>query len=136
VEASCSEIAIKLNLTCQTKKQTQPSYLSNYLLLKKIDSLPAKPGWKYKTIKVKGDAIGVDGKPATKSIELWFRDPIECMQGLIGNPTFREHMSYVPQKVFTSRSGTTRIYDETWTGDWWWTMQVREQVFVDRPYAC
>ena len=30
----------------------------------------------------------------------------------------------VPQKVFTSQSGTTRIYDEAWTGDWWWAMQV------------
>ncbi|KAN0103980.1 hypothetical protein V8E52_011444, partial [Russula decolorans] len=92
-----------------TKKRTRPSYLSNYSLLKKIDSLSAKPG--------------ADGEPVTESVELWFRDPIECIQGLIGNSKFRENMSYVPQKVFTSGSGTTRIYDEAWTGDWWWTMQ-------------
>ena len=118
-------MAIKLTLTHQTIKRTQPSYLSNYSLLKKIDSLPARPRWKCELIKVEGNAIGADGKPATESVELWFRDPIECVQGLIGNPTFREHLSYVPQKVFTSGSGTTRIYDEAWTGNWWWTMQVR-----------
>ena len=75
----------------------------------------------------------VDGEPATEGIELWFRDPIECVQGLIGNPTFREHVSYVPQKVFTNRTGTTRIYDEAWTGDWWWSMQVRGGLLV---FAC
>lgn len=94
------------------------------MLLKKIDSLSAKPGWKYEAIEVMGNAIGAGGMPATESVELWFRDPIECVQALIGNPTFRENLSYVPQKVFTSGAGTTRIYDEAWTGDWWWTMQV------------
>jgi hypothetical protein len=43
---------------------------------------------------------------------------------LIGNPAFRDHISYFPQNVFTSESGNTRIYDEAWTGDWWWAMQV------------
>jgi hypothetical protein len=117
-------MARKLTLTCQTKNRTQPSYLSNYSLLKKIDSLPEKPGWTCKTVKVIGDVIGADGRPATKCIELWFQDPLECVQGLIGNLTFQENLSYAPQKVFTAGSGTTRIYDEVWTGDWWWTMQV------------
>lgn len=124
MEASRGEMARKLILTCQTKNRTQPSYLSSYSLLKKIDSLPAKPGWTCETVEVTGDVIGADGKPATECVELWFRDPLECVQGLIGNPTFRENLSYAPQKVFTAGSGTTRIYDEAWTGDWWWTMQV------------
>jgi Plavaka transposase len=111
-------------MRCQTKDRTQPSYSSNYMLLKKIDSLPTKPEWKCETIEVKGNVIGVDGKFKTEDVELWFRDPIECIQDLISNPAFREHISYVPQKVFTSQSGTTRIYDEAWTGDWWWAMQV------------
>jgi len=100
--------------------------LSNYSLLKKIDSLPAKPKWKCEAIEVKGNVIGADGEPVTEIVELWFRDPIECIQGLIGNPMFRENVSYVPQKVFMSGSGMTRIYDEAWTGDWWWTTQVRD----------
>lgn len=109
---------------CQTRNRMQPSFVSNYMLLKKIDSLPTKSEWKCKIIEVEGNVISMDGKPETESVELWFRDPIECIRELIGNPVFREHISYVPQKVFTTRSGTTRIYDETWTGDWWWTMQV------------
>ena len=73
--------------------------------------------------------IDADGVLATENVELWFRDPIECVEALIGNPRLGEHMSYVPQKVFTSGSGTMRIYDEAWTGDWWWTMQVSMGIF-------
>jgi hypothetical protein len=91
--------------------------LSNHSLLKKIDRLPSKSGWKCETVEVKGNMIGAEGKPVTESVELWFRDPVECIQALIGDPTFRENLAYAPQKVFTSGSGTTRIYDEAWTGD-------------------
>jgi Plavaka transposase len=108
----------------QTKNRTHPSYSSNYTLLKKIDSLPTQPQWKCELIEVTGNVIGTDGKAATESVELWFRDPVECVQGLIGDPKFRENLSYVPQRVFTCESGMIRIYDEAWTGDWWWTTQV------------
>lgn len=110
---------------CQTKERTQLSYSSSYKLLKKIDSLAIRLEWKWEVIKVTGDMIGADGRPEVEVVELWWRDPIQCVQELIGNPAFREHLSYIPQKVFTTESGTTRIYDEAWTGDWWWTMQVR-----------
>jgi len=53
------------------------------MLLKKIDSLSAEPGWKYEAIKVMGIAIGAGGMPVTESIELWFRDPIECIQATL-----------------------------------------------------
>jgi hypothetical protein len=115
-------------MSIQTKNRTQPSYPSNYKFLQKIDSLPMGPEWKCETIKVTGDTVGEDGKVETELVELWCRDPTECIKELIGNPAFRENMSYAPQKVFTSGAGTTRIYDEAWTGDWWWTMQVRNRL--------
>jgi hypothetical protein len=118
----------------QTKNRTQPSFSSNYTLLKRIDALPIDSVWKCKVIVVKGDDIGKDGKPKTESVELWSRDPIECLQNLIGNPAFRDHISYVSQKVFTSESGSTRIYDEAWTGDRWWAMQVSAHL-PDYPKA-
>lgn len=108
----------------QTKDRTQPSFSSSYKLLKKIDSLPVNSEWQCEIINVEGNVIGKGGKPKTESIEFWFRDPIKCVQNLIGNPAFRDHISYFPQNVFTSESGNTRIYDEAWTGDWWWAMQV------------
>ena len=108
----------------QTKTRTQPSYMSNYTLLKKIGTLPTRLEWKCDAIKVTGNVIGADGRPEFENVKLWWRNPVDCVQDLIGNPAFRENLSYVPQKVFTTESGTTRIYDEAWTGDWWWTTQV------------
>lgn len=75
--------------------------------------------------------IGADGEPETESVELWGRNPIECIQQLIGNPAFQENLSYIPQKVFTTESGTMRIYNEAWTGDWWWAMQVSTSLILD-----
>src|SRR5882762_5818970 len=43
----------------------------------------------------------------------------------VGNPAFREHISYSCQKVFADKEGKNRIFDEMWTGDWWWKTQVR-----------
>jgi hypothetical protein len=119
---------LTLTITRQTKTRTQLSYLSNYKLLKKIDALPTRLEWRCDAIKVTGDVIGADGMPVAENVELWWRNPVDCVQDLIGNPAFRENLSYVPQKVFTTGSGTTRIYDEAWTGDWWWMTQVSTQL--------
>ena len=108
----------------QKTNSTYSSYSSSYKLLKKIDSLATRLEWKCEVIKVTSNMIGADGKPEVENIELWCRDPIQSVQELIDNPVFRDHISYVPQKVFTTKSGTMRIYNEVWTGDWWWTMQV------------
>ena len=59
-----------------------------------------------------------------EDLELWRRDPVECVKELIGNPAFKEFMSYVPERVYVDNKGQERIYDEMWTGDWWWETQV------------
>lgn len=60
----------------------------------------------------------------TERHELWRRDPVECVRELIGNPAFKEYIAYQPEKVYADPEGKTRVYDEMWTGDWWWNMQV------------
>ncbi|KAI6020335.1 hypothetical protein BKA83DRAFT_4527015 [Pisolithus microcarpus] len=56
-------------------------------------------------------------------LELWCRDPIECVQDLMGNPAFWNAMSYVPKCAYTDANGENWIYDEMWTGNWWWDVQ-------------
>ena len=68
--------------------------------------------------------MGEDGKPMVKNLELWFRDPVECVNELLSNPAFKDHISYAPEHVYSNKEGTERIYDEMWTGDWWWETQV------------
>jgi hypothetical protein len=108
----------------QTRSRYQPSYQTNYTLLKKIDQLPTGPEWMCKIIRVTGELLGRDNKPIVEEHELWIRDPVECLRNLIGNPSFREHMAYAPEKVYTDKEGRNRQYDEMWTGDWWWETQV------------
>ena len=60
-------------------------------------------------------------------LELWRWDPVECMKELMGNPIFKDSLEYVPQKHFLDEEGNNRVFDEMWTGDWWWNTQVRSQ---------
>jgi hypothetical protein len=115
------------------KDRTQPSYRSNYKFLKMIDELPTGPEWSCRLIRVHGDVgpvenDGFENPPApddeSEELELWMRDPVACIQELIGNPAFERNLAYTPEKVYVDQEGRTRRYDEMWTGDWWWKTQV------------
>ena len=60
----------------------------------------------------------------TEDLELWKRNPVSCIKELIGNPAFKDHISYVPERVYADKAGLNQIYDEMWTADWWWNTQV------------
>lgn len=57
-------------------------------------------------------------------LELWWRDPVECVQELIGNPAFCNVMKYAPERLYADPDGKVQIIDEMWTGSWWWEIQV------------
>lgn len=117
-------ITIKYSIN-QTKTRTDTSYKSNYTLNQKIDALPTGAGWICDAVKMNGDVFEADGKtPIVEELELWRRNPVDCIRELIGNPAFRESMAYAPEQVYEDEKGESRIYDEMWTGDWWWKMQV------------
>jgi hypothetical protein len=105
-------------------QQLNLSFHNNYTLLQKIDSLPTGPDWICKQIKVEGDLKDGDGKLRQAKVELWYRDPVECIKEIIGNPAFKEFLAYAPERVFSDEKGQDRIYDEMWTSDWWWETQV------------
>ena len=75
-------------------------------------------------MRTEGDLLDENGEPMIEDNELWVRDPVDCIRELIGNPAFRDHMAYACQKVFADKEGKNRIFDEMWTGDWWWKTQV------------
>ncbi|KAI5999520.1 Zn-finger domain-containing protein [Pisolithus albus] len=83
------------------------------------------PAWTCEIIDVVGDVVGEDSTAKHEQLELWRRDPVECVEELIGNPAFRDLMAYEPERAYADKKGENRIYDEMWTGDWWWDMQTR-----------
>lgn len=80
--------------------------------------------WIYDKITVEGDRIGEDGKPMAQVLDLWRRNPMAVIQELIGNPAFRDAMSYTPERVFEDEEKMERVIDEMCTADWWWDIQV------------
>jgi hypothetical protein len=117
----------------QTRDLTNPSFHNNRLLLKKIDALLEVPRWTCKIFEITGDLIDTrdNGGEILKTrmlkeeVELWRRDPVECVRELIGNPTFQAQMRYAPEKVYTSEQREDRKFDNMWTSEWWWETQVR-----------
>jgi hypothetical protein len=75
-------------------------------------------------INITGDIPDEDGQTMHEQLELWHRDPIECVKGLIGNPAFKDFISYVPERVYADDGGKVRVFDEMWIGNWWWDTQV------------
>ena len=92
--------------------------------MKKIEQLPQGPEWICDILEIKGDQTDMDENHVMQEVELWRRDPVECIRELIGNPLFRDKLQYGPQLKFLDEEGKVRVYDEMWTGDWWWNTQV------------
>ena len=66
-----------------------------------------------------------DGKPMPpEKLELWRRNPGDCIKELIGNPAFKVVLRYTPERVYHDKEEKICVYDEMWTGDWWWDTQV------------
>ncbi|KAJ3493238.1 hypothetical protein NLJ89_g11065 [Agrocybe chaxingu] len=55
-----------------------------------------------------------------------YRNPLEAIMSLWGDPSLAKHLVYRPQKVFTDEDRTSRVYTEMWTGDWWNGVQVKK----------
>ncbi|KAG1732914.1 uncharacterized protein EDB91DRAFT_1238697 [Suillus paluster] len=102
-----------------TQNCTKLSFHNNRSFLQRVDELPHGPGWSCKKVTVRGNCEDENGKMLQEEVELWCRDPVECMKELIGNPSFKEDMAYSPAKAYADRAGQDRVIDEMWTADWW-----------------
>ncbi|KAJ7815457.1 Zn-finger domain-containing protein [Mycena leptocephala] len=99
------------------------AYSTKDQLLEAIDDLPGGVGWKLEKVTLTGDLEDEDGKLIVETLELWYRDPVDCIRELIGNPVFRDVMQYAPQKVFEDAAGKSEVINEMWTAAWWWKLQ-------------
>ena len=111
------------------KNRTQPFYHSKYTFLQLVDKLPTGPEWTCRLVHFHGnlgllDENDVVMEGETKELELWMCDPVACIRELMGNSAFDGSMAYTPEKVYTDAEGQTHQYDEMWTANWWWDMQV------------
>ncbi|KAF8881119.1 hypothetical protein BD779DRAFT_1675607 [Infundibulicybe gibba] len=105
------------------QQRVAPAFSSKDKLLQTIDSLPGGVDWKLESVKLTGDLVDEDGVAMTEDLEIWYRDPVECVRELMGNPMFAEVMKYAPEKIYEDKSHTSQVVDEMWTAEWWWKIQ-------------
>ncbi|KAJ7757903.1 hypothetical protein B0H16DRAFT_1822559 [Mycena metata] len=114
---------LKLN---SVRNDVKPSFHNNRAFLKHIDALPEGPGWRCFPFDLEGDERDADGVPKVETVYMWYRNPVECIQELLGNPAFKK-MGFAPRRVFKDvddeGEGKNREYNEMWTAEWWWQIQ-------------
>lgn len=109
----------------QTRTRTKPSFESNYMFYKKIDALPSsEASWNVEVFEAVGEVVGEDGRPKKEKVELWQRNPVDCIRELMGNSAFRDSIRYAPERQYADVGGKERIYSNMWTANWWWDVQV------------
>jgi hypothetical protein len=81
-----------------------------------LAKLPERAKWKECNITLKED-------PAEEHL-LQYRNPLDAIQSLWGNPAHTDQLVFQPQKMWSDSSRASRLYNEMWTANWWWKIQV------------
>ncbi|KDQ06336.1 hypothetical protein BOTBODRAFT_88598, partial [Botryobasidium botryosum FD-172 SS1] len=100
IEENLTRSAIDTNLKLPTRRRVRPSFKNAKAFFEHVDQLPHGPGFQQRSIEVIGDCIGDDGRPLRQELDIWARDPIECIREILQNPSFKEHTVYAPRRVY------------------------------------
>jgi hypothetical protein len=93
------------------------SFKNTWELHQKVDSLPDRAGpWREKTLSFRNHP--------DEEFTLWYRNSLEAVKALMGDPSLKKDIVYRLQKIFTEGQEKKCVRTEMWTGDWWWTMQL------------
>ncbi|KAI9445772.1 hypothetical protein F5148DRAFT_968708, partial [Russula earlei] len=97
---------------------------STFTFFKKIDTLSAGSLCAIEAFSFTSNLLDKNGELMQDHFELWYQNLVQHIEELISYLVFEEYISYVPECVYEGSTGNTHIYDEMWTVDWWWKMQV------------
>ncbi|KAG2750887.1 hypothetical protein P692DRAFT_201710227 [Suillus brevipes Sb2] len=112
-DLSMAEIDEYLNL--KFTKTLPLSFRSSRELRGRAELLPAPPQWKYQKITTKF--------PTTKTLQIFYRDAIKCLQSLLSHPLLAASFDFIPCKVYESAERAVRVYHGFMTGDHTWNLQ-------------
>lgn len=92
-------------------------------MLQTVDTIPERSGqWFAKKLSFRD-------RPE-EYFTIRYRDPVEAIKALWGDPAFSRDLVYKPVKMFRGQTQTEseRIYSEMWTGGLWNAAQVCQHV--------
>jgi hypothetical protein len=99
-------------------KENPPSFCTAKDLHARVEALPNMPRWHYQEIKV--------GQYRMKEpLILYWRDGLEVVEHLFGNPLFASSMDFDPYcEVEQTANGQERVYGEFMSANHAWEIQV------------
>ena len=68
--------------------------------------------------------ISLNGYQTVKPLVLFYRDPLECIQALLRNPTYEGKWSFTARRVYENANRQSRVYGDWMSGDGAWSAQV------------
>ncbi|KAH9033653.1 hypothetical protein EDB84DRAFT_1588305 [Lactarius hengduanensis] len=110
--SSLSQSEIDEFLKLEWVRLQKPTFTSAHALRSLVESLPDPPRWY-------SEEMIIEGYESEKMTFYW-RDTLDVIEYIFGNPIFAPYMQYDPQRVWTDISKTERIYSEYLTGDFAW----------------
>ena len=79
------------------------------------DHLPGRSPFLCQTLEIAGETL-----------YFYHRDIIHCIQSLFADPDLARDLILAPERHYSNSQRTCRVYSDMHTGDWWWTVQVRQ----------
>ncbi len=113
--AMISQVAERLALSFKNSRGL------NQIINKRLP--PARPHFQR-------EELVVAGEPQ----EVFFRDILQCITALWGDPNFAPILLLVPERHYADPDHTDCVYFDMNTGKWWWATQVRESTLRHRQY--
>ncbi|KAF9455154.1 hypothetical protein BDZ94DRAFT_1180573, partial [Collybia nuda] len=101
---SIASIDKLLSLSLVSFSQLNLSFHTAQELRGRSEILPRGPEWKCLPIRTK--------IPTKTEPELFYRDPLECIQSLLHHPLVTDSIQFTPMRIFETASKTMRIYTE------------------------
>lgn len=119
IRICCVTIANSDDLITQVSQRLGLSFSNAKSMLQQVDTIPERCGqWYTKQLSFKD-------RP-NEHFTIRYRDPVQAIKGLWGDPAFSKDLVYKPAKIFRGAKiiEQDRIYSEMWTGSLWNAAQV------------
>ncbi|KAH9481130.1 hypothetical protein JR316_0005650 [Psilocybe cubensis] len=107
----------------QMRSRMRPAFKNTRALHKRVDLLPESSPWFFKPLKVTGNLKDHHNKYLEEDLELWYRNPVDCIAELLQNPALDGRLGFEPRRVYRYPNSMDREYNEMWSCDWWWERQ-------------
>lgn len=113
-----------------TKHNNRPPFTDYHDLYKTIDNIPVGDvKWQPFSTQYAGERPDVAPPWMDPTFNVWYRDPHQVVQNMLGNPNYTQEFDYCPYREF-STDGNVRQWKDFMSGDWAWDQAISTTVHL------